>query len=85
MSSIDKTISVDFFRKYQNSYICIIGECQSDFDPIMSSNVGINLREPKNFNTILCHFYTKKGDILSITKIIMEGRNIDENISLLRI
>ena len=49
--------------------------CQSDFDPIMSSNVGINLREPKNFNTLLCHFYTKKGDILSITKIIMEGRN----------
>ena len=85
MNSIDKSISIDFFRKYPNSYICIIGECQSDFDPIMSSDVGINLREPKNFNTILCHFYTKETDILSITKIIMEGRNVDENISLLRI
>ena len=28
MSSIDKTISVDFFRKYQNSYICIIGDAK---------------------------------------------------------
>ena len=85
MSSIDKSISIDFYRKYPNSYICIIGESQSDFDSIISSNVGINLREPKNFNTILCHFYTKKADILSIAKIIMEGRNYDENISLLKI
>ena len=85
MSSIDKSISIDFYRKYKNSYICKIGECQSDFDPIMASNVGINLREPKNSNTILCHFYTKDADIICIKKIIMEGRIVDENISLLRI
>ena len=85
MSSIDKSISIEFYRKYQNSYICQIGECQSDFDPIMASNVGINLREPKNSNTILCHFFAKDADIICIKKIIMEGRIVDENISLLKI
>ena len=84
MSSIDKSISIEFYRKYQNSYICKIGECQSDFDPIMASNVGINLREPKNSNTLLCHFFAKDADIICIKKIIMEGRIVDENISLLR-
>ena len=85
MSSIDKGIAVDFYRKYQNSFICIIGECQSDFEPIMASNVGINIREPNNFNTILCHFYASNADIICIKKIIMEGKNIDENISLLKV
>ena len=85
MSSIDKSISIEFYRKYQNSYICKIGECQSDFDPIMASNVGINLREPKNSNTLLCHFFAKDADIICIKKIIMEGRIVDENISLLKI
>ena len=85
MSSIDKSISIDLYKDYPNSYICKIGECQSDFDPIMSSNVGINLREPKNINTLLCHFYTADSNIICIKKIIMEGRNVDENISLLRV
>ena len=84
MSAIDKSISIEFYRKYKNSYICNIGECQSDFDPIMAANVGINLREPKNLNTLLCHYYTKDADIICIKKIIMEGRIVDENISLLR-
>ena len=85
MSSIDKSISIDLYKDYPNSYICKIGECQSDFDPIMSSNVGINLREPKNINTLLCHFYTSDSNIICIKRIIMEGRNIDENISLLKV
>ena len=51
----------------------------------MSSNVGINLREPKNINTLLCHFYTSDSNIICIKRIIMEGRNIDENISLLKV
>ena len=85
MSSIDKSISIDLYKNYPNSYICKIGECQSDFDPIMSSNVGINLREPKNINTLLCHFYIVDSNIICIKKIIMEGRNIDENMSLLRV
>ena len=51
----------------------------------MASHVGINTREPKNFNTILCHFYASDTDIICIKEIIMEGRNIDENISLLKV
>ena len=85
MSSIDKSITIDFYKEYPNSYICKIGECQSDFDPIMTSNAGINLRAPKNFNTILCHFYSEEANIICIQKIIMEGRIVDENISLLKI
>ena len=85
MSSIDKSTSIDYFREFDNSCICKIGECQSDFDPIMTSNVGINLRAPKNLNTILCHFYTLESSILCIKKIILEGRISYENIYLLRI
>jgi magnesium-transporting ATPase (P-type) len=85
MSSIDKSLTIDYFREFENSCICKIGECQSDFDSIMTSNVGINLRSPKNLNTILCHFYTSDSSILSIKKIILEGRISYENSYLLRI
>ena len=85
MSSIDKSILIDFFKDYPNSYICNIGECQSDFDSIYSSNVGINLREPKNLNTLLCHFYSVDSNIICIKKIIMEGRIVDENVHLMRV
>ena len=85
MSSIEKSLSIDFFREYPGSCICKIGECQSDFDPIMTSNAGINLRAPKNLNTILCHFYTADCSIKCIKKIILEGRIDYENIFLLRI
>ena len=80
MSSMAKSLSI-----YYYSCICKIGECQSDFDPIMTSNVGINLRAPKNLNTILCHFYTTESSILCIKKIILEGRISYENIFLLKI
>ena len=85
MSSIDKSVAIDFYKEYPNSYICIIGECQSDFDPIMTSNVGINIKAPKNYNTILCHFYNKDANIICIKKLILEGRTVDENISLLKV
>ena len=85
MSSIDKSILIDFFKDYPNSYICNIGECQSDFDSIYSSNVGINLKEPKNLNTLLCHFYSADSNIICIKKIIMEGRIVDENVHLMRV
>ena len=85
MSSIAKSLSIDYYREYENSCICKIGECQSDFDPIMTSNVGINLRAPTNLNTILCHFYTADSTILCIKKIILEGRISYENIFLLKI
>ena len=85
MSSIDKSLSIDFYREYPDSCICKIGECLSDIDAILSSNVGINLISPSNENTMLCHFYTKDASILSIKKIIREGRAIKENITLLKI
>jgi magnesium-transporting ATPase (P-type) len=83
MSAIDKSLLVDFFREYKDDYVCKIGNCQNDTDAIMSSNLGIYLREPKNQNTILCHFYSSNSDILCIKSIIMEGRVFTENIILL--
>ena len=85
MTSSDKSLTIDYYREHDNSFICKIGECQSDFDPIMTSNVGINLRAPKNFNTILCHFYSIDSSISCIKSIILEGRICYENIFLLRI
>ena len=85
MTSFDKSLAIDFYKRYQNSYICHIGECHSDFDPIMTANVGIHLRKPKNFNTILCHFYSGDADIICLKKIILEGRIVDENIQLLQV
>ena len=85
MSSIDKSLAIDFYREYRNSCICTIGKYPNDFDAMMTSNVGINLNPPKNENTILCHFYSFDSTILSIKKIIREGRTISENILLLKI
>ena len=85
MSSIDKSQVIDFYREFPENCICEIGECQSDFDAIMTSNIGINLREPKNRNTILCHFYAAESNILSLKKIIREGRALNENIMLLKL
>jgi magnesium-transporting ATPase (P-type) len=85
MSSLDKSLAVDFFREYPNNCVCTIGKYQSDYDAILSSNVGISLNAPKNVNTILCHFYSSDSSILSIKKLINEGRTINENILLLKI
>jgi magnesium-transporting ATPase (P-type) len=84
MSSLDKSLAIDFFRESPKNRICYIGECQSDYDAIMTSNIGISLKPPKNLNTIFCHFYSEDSNILSIKKIIREGRAITENIMLLR-
>ena len=85
MTSLDKSLIIDYYREYPDNCICTIGECQSDFDSIITSNVGINLKAPKNQNTILCHFYSTESSILSIKNIIREGRTINENILLLKI
>ena len=85
MSSLDKSMAIDYYRDYPDSCICSIGKYQNDFDAIITSNVGINLTSPKNENTILCHFYSGDSNILSIKKIIREGRTINENILLLKI
>ena len=85
MSSIDKSLAIDFYREFPDSCICQIGKCQSDFDAIITSNIGINFSSPKNINTILCHFYSEESNILSIKKIIRRGRAVKENIILLKI
>ena len=83
MSSIDKTCSIDFFREHQNTTVCNIGECESDFDSIITSNVGITIKNPTNINTILCHFYYSNSNISCIKNIILEGRVLLENNILL--
>ena len=85
MSSLDKSLTIDFYREYPDSCVCSIGKYQNDYDAIMTSNVGIALDAPKNENTILSHFYSADSNILSIKKIIREGRTINENILLLKI
>jgi magnesium-transporting ATPase (P-type) len=85
MSSLDKSLVIDFYRDFKGSSICNIGECQNDYDGIMTSNVGICLKPPKNINTLMAHFFSPDSDILSIKKIIREGRAIQENIVLLTI
>ena len=85
MSSLDKSLAVDFYREYPNNCVCTIGKYQNDYDAIMSSNVGISLNAPKNINTILFHFYSSDSSILCIKKLINEGRTINENILLLKI
>jgi magnesium-transporting ATPase (P-type) len=85
MSSLDKSLVIDFYREFKGSSICNIGECQNDYDAIMTSNVGICLKPPKNINTLMAHFFSPDSDILSIKKIIREGRAIQENIVLLTI
>ena len=83
MTSLTKSGVVDYYREYPENCICVIGECQSDIDPIISSNIGINLQNPKNINTILCDFYSPEENLLMINKIIKVGLAIKENILLM--
>ena len=85
MTSLSKSKVIDYYREFNESCICTIGECQSDVDPIITSNVGINLQAPRNLNTILCHFYSPDANLLTIKKVIKSGRAIKENILLMKI
>ena len=84
MTSVDKSLSVEFFREFENSCICYIGKSQSDSDAILTSNIGINLDQPKNQNTILSHFYSNNSGFSFIKNIILEGKAIHENIIFLK-
>ena len=83
MSSIDKSVIVDYYRESPNNFVCAIGQCDSDIDSILSSDVGINLKSPNNLNTILSHYYSSKNDIICIKDVIMNGRVFFENNILL--
>ena len=85
MTSISKSKVIDYYREFPNNCICTIGECQSDIDPIITSNIGINLQAPRNINTILSHFYSRDGNLLIIKNIIRGGRAIKENHMLMKI
>ena len=83
MSSTDKSLLVDHYRESPNNVVCVIGQCESDVDSILSSDIGINLKNPKNMNTILCHYYSNKNDIICIKHIIINGKVYFENNVLL--
>ena len=82
MKSLDKSFLIDYFRKIPDKITCMVGDGQNDIDAIMTSHVGININMPINANTILSHFYPNDGSLLSIEKIIRNGRVIYENIYL---
>jgi len=83
MSSMDKSCLVDYFNENPNNIICTVGQCENDIDSIIQSNVGINLKNPINKNTILCHFYSIKNDIICVKDIMEIGRLFFENINIL--
>lgn len=85
MTSLTKSKVIEYYREYPDNCICMIGDCQSDIDSIISSDIGINLQSPKNRNTILSHFYSPDSNLLIIKKIIKVGRTVKENNSLMKI
>ena len=85
MSSIDKSLAVDFFGEFENNCVCYIGKTKSDSDAILSSSIGIDFETPRNQNTILSHFYLKEIGILCIKNLILQGKSIHENVIFLKI
>jgi magnesium-transporting ATPase (P-type) len=83
MKSKDKSFLVDYFRALPNKITCMVGDGQNDIDAIMTSHVGININQPVNMNTVLCHFSPADGSLFCIEKIIRYGRVVYENIYLL--
>ena len=83
MKSKHKSFLVDYFRTLPNKITCMVGDGQNDIDAIMTSHVGININQPVNMNTVLCHFSPIDGSLFCIEKIIKYGRVIYENIYLL--
>ena len=85
MSSLDKSDLVEYFRENPNNIVCVIGQCDSDIDSILSSDVGINLKRPKNLNIISSHYYSIKNNINCIKDIIINGKTFVENNLLLEV
>jgi magnesium-transporting ATPase (P-type) len=85
MSSVDKSLAIEFYKKYdKDNYICSIGECHSDMDSLLASNIGISFKNPNNRNMITSHFYSSKHNIFCIKQIIFEGKVFYENNLLLK-
>ena len=85
MSSVDKSLAIEFYKKYdKDNYICSIGECHSDMDSLLASNIGISFKNPNNRNMITSHFYSSNHNIFCIKQIIFEGKVFYENNLLLK-
>ena len=83
MSSKDKSLLIDYYRSLPDKITCMVGDGQNDIDAIMTSHVGINIKQPVNMNSALCHFHPMDGSLFCIEKIIRYGRITHENIILL--
>ena len=83
MTSQDKSFLIDLYRDLPNNKTCMIGYGYSDIDSMLTAHVGICLKRPNNFNTMLSHFYLPSHDLTNVKTIIEHGRVIIENIFLL--
>ena len=83
MSSTDKCLLVDYFKESPKNIVCSIGKSDSDVFSILSSDIGINLKNPNNMNTMLCHYFSEKKDISCIKDIMIVGKVFYENNVLL--
>ena len=83
MTSLDKSLLIDYLKDSSTNVVCTVGQCENDIDSIITSDVGINLKNPTNQNTILCHFFSKKNDVICLKNIIEIGRLFFENINIL--
>ena len=83
MSSLDKSLLIDYYRELPNKKTCMIGYGSSDIDSMMTAHVGICLKKPINMNMMLFHFYLESQDLMNVKTIIEHGRVILENIFLL--
>jgi len=81
MSSDEKNILIEIYRKYLKKSVCLVGNSASDIEPIILSNVGIMVGPPTNFNTLFCHYYLCDKNLLGIEKILKNGRSYYENLS----
>ena len=83
MSSIEKSYLINYYRDNLDYTVCTMGQNENDIDSIISSNIGISLKNPKNRNTILSHFYSSENDIICIKEMIGIGKLYYENMTIL--
>ena len=83
MTSLDKSLLIDYYRDLPGKITCMIGNESSDIDSIMTAHVGITIKKPTNANMILCHFYLPSKNLMKVKDLIEHSRCIVENNFLL--